>query len=124
MFNSILAKTKPTANKVISSLDITETCAVDGKITTFLFRFIRSADIKDLESLLRFATGSSCLPDEKIKMQYVNQGHSYLAPTAATCFKILNIPRGYSTFAQFKDSLMTYLNKDSSWIIHDRADES
>ena len=120
MLNTIFSEMIATPEKVISALQCVEMCHQDATITTFLHRFIRSASRNELDAFLRFSTGcTSLIPGEIIKVTYFNQTHSYLAPTVATCFKIINIPRGYSSFAQFRENILLYLSNNHSWSIDD-----
>ena len=63
----------PTAEKVITSLDIHEIQMQDQKITTRLHRYLRSSDEKTIILFLRFLTGSSTvIPNERIKVNYIS----------------------------------------------------
>ena len=119
-FDSMLCLMKPNAEKIITCMEIEENCSQDGILTTYLHRFLRSVSENDLAMFLRFTTGSSYVTEDDIfKVQYFNPVHSYLAPKAATCFKILMLPRGYSSFSKFRDSFLVYLSDKGSWIMHD-----
>jgi len=120
MFDALFSAIKPTPEKVIDSLDVNEICSQDGKITTFLHRYIRSCSQSELETLIRFITGTTCLPPNTvIKVQFISTTHAYLYPQSSTCFKILNLPKNYSSFAQFRENFRAYLSDESLWIIHD-----
>ena len=120
MFDAIFSWTKPNAEKVIKSLEVTETCQQDAKVTTFLHRYIRSCSDEELETFVRFITGTTCLsPDDIIKVQYINHSHDYIYPKAETCFKILNLSRNYNSFAQFRENLQKCMSNEKLWSIHD-----
>ena len=110
----------PTAEAVIENLDVMELNNHDQKITTWLHRFIRSCTLPDLKLLLRFVTGSATfISGSTIKVEYVNQHLRNLFPTAATCFKILRLPRQYSSFHQLRNNLSEHINNKELWAVHD-----
>ena len=119
MFQCYLREVTPTYQSVIECLDPKETCPVDQKITTWVHRYLRTCSNKDVTTFVHFVTGSSLLPPgDKIQLQYVNQPEQHLHPRAATCFKILILPRQYSCFTLFRDNLKLHLNS-VHWHIHD-----
>ena len=99
MFDSIYQCTVPTTESVIESINAVETQQYDQQITTWLHRFLRSSNEEEIFLFLRFITGSTTLlPGDIIKVQYIDQPEDFLRPTAATCFKILYLPRQYHSF--------------------------
>ena len=110
------------AEKVITSLDISEIQMQDQKITTWLHHYLRSSDEKTMLFVLHFATGSSTvIPKERIKVTYIDQPASHVHPLSATCFKILNLPRQYLSFSQFCDNLNKYILNESLWEVDDMS---
>ena len=120
MFDSIYKCTIPTAEKIISCLDIAEVLAQDSKITTWLHRYLRSSSEAELLSFIRFVTGSTSLPPEVvIKVEFINQPPKWLRPMSATCFKILQLPRQYSSFSMFRHNLKMHTYDEKLWQLHD-----
>ena len=94
----------------------------DQKITTWLHRYLRSSDEKTMIFFLRFVTGSSTvIPNERIKVNYINQPASHVHPVSATCFQILNLPRQYLSFSQFCNNLNKYILNESFWAVHNMS---
>lgn len=120
MIDALYSSTKPTSSRLIKSLCISEQCAKDQKLTTWLHRFIRSCTNAELGSLIRFITGMTNLtPDSKIKVEYVNQSPGNLRPLSQTCFRILLLPRQYASFYEMKTNLTIYLRSEDSWQVND-----
>ena len=71
MIDSLYEACIPTASKLISQIQAVENSQQDQKITTWLYRYIRSCSKADIMRLVRFITGStSLLPDTIIKVQF------------------------------------------------------
>ena len=120
MLDSINAKTQPTPEHIINLLNIAESNQSEQKITTWLHRFIRSADKDILHQLARFITGSENLvPDELIKVEFTDQSVDHIRPIAETCFKILRLPRQYQSFSHLNDNLIYYLSHEELWAVSD-----
>ena len=110
----------PTAEAVIENLDVVKLNNHDQNITTWLHRFIRSCRLSELTLLLRFVTGSATfISGSTIKVEYVNQHPRNLFPTAATCFKILRLPRQYSSFHHLRSSLSEHISNNELWAVQD-----
>ena len=110
----------PTAEAVIENLDVVKLNNHDQNITTWLHRFIRSCRLSELTLLLRFVTGSATfISGSTIKVEYVNQHPRNLFPTAATCFKILRLPRQYSSFHHLRSSLSEHISNNKLWAVQD-----
>ena len=109
-----------TGEAVIENLDVTELNNHDQNMTTWLHRFIRSCTLSELKLLLRFVTGSATfVSGGTIKVEYVNQHPRNLFPIAATCFKILRLPRQYSSFHHLHSNLLEHINSNELWAVHD-----
>ncbi|XP_066913460.1 uncharacterized protein [Clytia hemisphaerica] len=118
MFDNCLLSTKPCAKTIIKTLDPNEHCALDGKITTHLHRFIESVSEDELALFVRFTTGTSSLVEgEKLKVNFVEA--TYFAPKSSTCFKILTLPRMVMSFMRFRQEFLSVLNNKLSWRLHD-----
>lgn len=120
MLLAVYSCTTPDAEKIIACLQVEEENATDQKLTTWLHRYIRASSDSKIISLVRFITGSSSLlPDDVIKVNFVNQQVNHLRPTAATCFKILNLPRQFSSLTQMRQSIDFFISNEELWNVHD-----
>ena len=120
MIDALYSSTKPTSSRLIKSLCVSEQCAKDQKLTTWLHRFIRSCTNGRLGSLIRFVTGmTNLMPDAKIKVEYVNQRPGNIRPLSQTCFRILLLPRQYASFYEMKTNVTTYLRSEDSCQVND-----
>ena len=94
-----------------------ERIAKDGKVTTWLNRYIRNYSKHGLLQFIRFVTGSSNFsPNTHIKLKFVDQTQPHLSPFSNTCFKILILPRQYTSFTHLKDNIDTYLSNEENWV--------
>ena len=120
VFDSMYGCTIPTSAKVIESIDAVERSAKDGKVTKWLNRYIRNCSKHRLLQFIRSVTGSSNFsPNTHIKLQFVDQTPPHLSPFSKMCFKILILPRQYTSFTHLKDNIDTYLSNEENWVIHD-----
>ena len=120
MMGSIRAMTNATPARIMNALNIVENTQADQKVTTWLHRFIRSAEKDTLHQLIRFITGSSNLiPDDIIKVEYIDQHKEYVRPIAETCFKILRLPRQYESFSHLYENILYYLSNEDLWVVSD-----
>ena len=122
MLVSLYSSTVPTAEGVIGALYVTENNVQDSKITTYLHRYIRACSDNELQAFLRFISGSTVLvPGDKIKVNYVHQSGDYIFPSVKTCFRILNLPGCYTSFAHFRQNLQKYIGDEKLWAIEDNS---
>ena len=120
MISSLYDCTLPTSEKILSNLDANESCNQDQKVVTWLHRYIRCCSKEELQMLLRFVTGSpSIQPNMKIRVEFVDQMAQHLRPCSKTCFKILILPRQYSSFTEMKENLTVYIQNTSNWCVDD-----
>ena len=120
LFDSIYDCPITSSAKVTESVDAVERSAKDGKVTTWLNRYIRNYSKHRLFQFIRFVTGSSNFsPNTHIKLQFVDQTPPHLSPFSKTCFEILILPRQYTSFTHLKDNIGTYLSNKENWVIHD-----
>ena len=118
-FDSIFNLTVPNATNIIDSLVALENTKQEGRILTWFHRYIRSCSQIELARLIRFITGSPLLiPNAKIKIEFVDQQIS-LRPNSQTCFKILMLPRQYSSLSNMTENLNFYIGNQSAWCVHD-----
>ena len=109
MFVSLYLVTKPTPENIIESIESEYSSPKDGKITTWLHRYIRGLSNEKLILFLRFVTASSTIqPKLIIQLRFVDQNPGCLRPISMTCFKILNLPRINTPL---------FLNCVKTWII-------
>lgn len=119
-FDSLFSVTIPNPEKVIEACISEETCAKDSRITTWIHRYLRACTKKELLTFCRFVTGSSTLPpSSKIRVQFVDQSSTNLHSVAQTCFKILTLPRQYSSFTELNNNLNFYFSNSDMWAVHD-----
>ena len=111
----------PTSEKVIASLSTHETSKHEAKIITWLYRYVRNLGETSLRTFVQFITGSgNILPDTSIKVEFINMPFDHARPTSKTCFKILYIPRQYSSMSEMKDNFDYYiLSNLQNWGVHD-----
>ena len=103
MIDSLYEISLPTSQKILDSLDEDENSPQDGRISTWLRRYIRSSNQQKLKCFMRFISGSEVLlPNSVIKVVFENQPNDHLRPRTQTCFKILILGRQYSNFYEFE----------------------
>ena len=104
-FGSIFSLTVPNATNIIDSLVALENTKQEGRILNWFHRYIRSCSQTELARLIRFITGSpSLIPNTKIKIEFVDQQIS-LRPNFQSCFKILMLPKQYSSLSHMTENL-------------------
>ena len=120
ILDAVLMSAIPDSEKLINSLITTESTKQEGKIITWLHRFIRCCSQSELNRLLRFITGSQCLnPHKKIKVEFVDQSIPNLRPQSQTCFQILLISRQYTSFTQMTNNFNFFISNSDFWSVHD-----
>ena len=123
MIQSLYFCNMASAEDIISSLEVVESNNQDRKITTWLHRYIRSCSRIELGRFLRFVTGAETTNSKSvIKVQYVNpnqSNQSHPHPFAQTCFRILILPRSYSSFHHLKENMNIYINNPENWAVND-----
>lgn len=123
-FNSIFELTVPNAANIIDCLLSIENTRQEGRILTWFHRYIRSCSQPELARLIRFITGSpSLIPNAKIKIEFVDQQIDNLRPNSQTCFKILMLPRQFSSLSQMTENLNFYIGNQATWSVYDLQDE-
>jgi len=119
-FDALYYCTIPTADGVIGNLIVLEQTNQEGKIVTWLHRYIRSCTKDKLAKFLRFITGCEAFaPNSFIKLEFVDQPVEHLRPLSQTCFKILILSRQYSSFTQLSDNIDSYIENSENWVVHD-----
>ena len=101
----------PDLSRIIAALDVLEQQPCDQKLCTWLHRYIRACTQEEIMLFMRYVSGSTTLvPGERIKVIFINQPLDHLRPTSQTCFKILQILRGYQSFTHLKSNLTKYMS--------------
>ena len=103
--SSFQASTIPQSEILIENMEANVMCLNDQNTLTWLHRYIRSCSKSQLETFVRFITGSpNYLPGSLIHVRFVDQqDQSQLTPVSQTCFKILTIPRQFNSFCHLKE---------------------
>jgi hypothetical protein len=118
--DSIFLLVRPNAESFIAALVTNEQSKQEGKVVTWLHRYIRACTGLELSRLIRFITGSPCLsPNSKIKVEFIDQTIFSLMPRSQTCFKIFLLARQYSSFTMFEKNLNSFLGNSETWKLHD-----
>eukprot|EP00111_Clytia_hemisphaerica_P012922 TCONS_00037961-protein len=119
--DAIYQCTIPNQDNLIRACHAEEKCRTDQKLTTWLHCFIRACDFEYLLRLIRFISGShSVYPHLKISIQFVNNTHAY--PYSKTCFKILYLPRSYTSFRHFRDKMLATLRNEELLPVADKLE--
>jgi len=119
MVDAIFSVAIPTASKIIAALEAQESRQKDQQITTWLHRYLRSSSESELQLFMRFISGSMTIdPRDVIMVQFTDMPQDYLRPMAETCFKILHLPRGFSSFSQFRQIFNKYIRNQQDWNVH------
>ena len=87
----------------------------------WLKRYVLEADPGMLTRLVQFCTASqTLLLDQNISVKMENMQEMAMRPKAfMLCFQILQLPRNYFSFNQFKENLNFYLRRCTSWELED-----
>ena len=121
MFSSLYECIRPNAIRVIDALVLNELQQADGKIGTWLHRFIRNCTHQQLVTFVRFVTGSTNLwPGDTIKVEFVDQPKDFLRPISQTCFKILRLPRQYVSYTELATNIISNMSIPDNWMISDK----
>ena len=114
MLDAIYSNLTPTPAKLIQCLDYNETTAHEGKLITWLCRFIRCCTDEELKRFLRLVTGSEVLsPKARIKVIFVDLSRDYIRPQSKTCFRILYFARQYTSFTDVQGNFLKYMKSGS-----------
>lgn len=120
LLDALYEVTVPSAEKLIECMAPNEVTSKDGKVTTWLHRYIRSCTEKQLKTFIRFVTGSPNLPyGTTVKVEYVDQTRDHLRPIVKTCFKILILARQYMSFTELTENLDFHTSNEANWNVHD-----
>ena len=112
---------KPTNKNILEYIDFDDMILpVEEQITAYLKRYLSAASSDTLALFLQFTTGSFCIEDgSRIRIKFINQDGRNLTVTSKACFKILYIPKQFSSFKQFKSVFDSILFNAAFWSMSD-----
>ena len=114
---SLYSEMKPTARAVCKAL-----CFPDGMtpeettVSNHLKRFIRELSEDCLRKFIRFCTGADLLITKKISVAFVSISGLARRPVSHTCTSLLELPRSYDSFPQFRTEFMGIL-ESNIWVM-------
>ena len=112
--------TYPSKENVLNILSSTPADISEEKVFRWLLRYIKGSDSDVLLNLVRFVTASGVIiPGDYISVRYEQMPLLAMRPKSKTCFKILTLPKSYTTFRNMKDNLDFYLRNPSEWDLED-----
>lgn len=88
----------------------------EALVANHLKRLMRELDEGLLQNFLRFCTGSDLMVREKIEINFVNITGLARRPVAHTCTCMLELPKNYESFSQFRGEFLSVL-KSGVWIM-------
>lgn len=113
----IYEELKPTAKKVISLLHFPDALTtVESDVARHLKRYIKDIDAEKLGLFLRFCSGSNLLTVEKISVEFTSLTGYQRRPIAHTCGCVLELPRTYESFIDFRYEFDNILSQNI-WIM-------
>jgi len=121
MISCIYEMHKATPEKVIDCLQSFAENHQESNIMSWLIRYIRNCTHEHLLEFIRYVTGSTSLPTGTlIAVKYVDQPIDYLRPVSKTCFKILFLPRQYSSYGALSKSFKVFVHSNPDcWVLYD-----
>jgi hypothetical protein len=115
--NSLYIDMFPTTRRVVSVMKFPDTMSPeDHVVANHLKRFVRELEIDPLKKFMRFCTGSDLLLGKEIEIAFVNGTGLARRPVAHTCTCLLELPKSYENFPQFRKEFMSVLNANI-WIM-------
>lgn len=105
---------KPTADKIIACLrmDDTEPNHRTEKVFEYFKDLIEDLPQEDLETLLQFITGQSCVPRRSITVNFSDLSGVERRPIAHTCSYSIEIPDTYRSYEEFESEFKAFLKSD------------
>lgn len=115
--DSLYKNLEPTPRKVIGVLEFpNDMNTAESTVSKHLQRFIKDLDKQKLSDFLRFVTGSNLLVREKISVRFVELQGLARRPVAHTCGCVLELPRAYANYPDFKTEFLSVL-ESSVWVM-------
>lgn len=103
----------PTPSKIVKALDVQKGLdAKQQKVVTFLIKFIKSLDNKDLRLFLRFVTASDNM-SSSIKVRFCKQ--NMRAPRSRVCVTQLELDDTYQYFNELSEEFYSLLRNPDSF---------
>ncbi|XP_070551821.1 uncharacterized protein [Ptychodera flava] len=113
MYNNL----KPTARKVLKILKYPDNLSpAENEIMNHLHRFIRGLDKNTLGKFLRFCTGANLMVKQEIWVRFVDLAGLARRPVAHTCGCVLELPRSYENFPQFRSEFKSVIDS-GIWVM-------
>lgn len=111
-------KTQEVTTKNVLSLFVHDTnlTANESKCFTFLKKYIKECEKKELQMLLRFCTGADIITKNFINVRFNTSSGFLRTPKAQTCTCSLELPDSYDNYVDFK-SEMNGLLTSNVWIM-------
>ncbi|KAB0795092.1 hypothetical protein PPYR_11931 [Photinus pyralis] len=99
----------PSVKNVISCFEKkVNSSDVENQMFAFLLKYIKESDEKTRCALLRFCTGSN-LANQKINVDFIESDGFARVPIAHTCNKLLQLPKSYKSFVEFRSEFNALL---------------
>lgn len=110
------ARLKPTPEKVVKCLKLAEPLRLldirRRKVFQYFKEFIEQLGDEDLQKLLQFVTGQTCVPKRNISIQFSNLSGAERRPVAHTCGYLIEIPETYDNYNDFETEFRNVLQSD------------
>lgn len=105
---------KPTAEKIIACLrpDESELNSQTRKVYGYFVDLISNLSQNDLEMLLQFITGQTCVPRRNITVNFSNLSGIERRPIAHTCSFSIELPSTYESYEEFEAEFEMFLKSD------------
>ena len=108
-----LLKSKiPTNRLVLNMLRCTPLSQVESQVFEYLRRFVRGLDDRSLKRFLRFVTGADVLCVPTITVDFCDIRGLQRRPVAHTCGAVLELPKSYSSYPEFRNEFQNVLDGD------------
>ena len=89
----------------------------EKKVFEYLLQFIGNASTEEVSHFLRFVTGSTVCPTQKIQIVFNRVSGFTRCPVGRTCGFTLEISTEYSNYMEFSEEMKTVLTNKNSWIM-------
>ncbi|CAC5425229.1 unnamed protein product [Mytilus coruscus] len=114
---NLYAELKPTPKAVCKRLCFPCEMKPDETVVSHhLKRFIRELNEDKLGRFVRFCTGSDLLISKKISVEFVNVSGLARRPVSQTCNSILELPKTYDNFPEFRAEFVSVL-ESNVWVM-------
>lgn len=111
--NKVYKKLVPSGKNIMKILSFPEALNVEEINTSnHLKRYVKELSSEKLGRFLRFCTGSDLLVSEKITVSFVNVTGLAKRPVAHTCSSLLELPKVYDSFPQFRSEFNAVLESN------------